>query len=588
MKWMRLLVARLGFQKLRRRLLAAMILISLPPLFILGYISFNIAKDTLMQTNAETYESHLETSSGIADMLFRNIITLNRSIVVNNDIREELVSELPNHRLQPGGGEESRWTFNQLQRIINNNFWDTKYVNSICIMNLKYQIACSGRSDDAGVYETADKVKRIQESDWYKGAFESQGSVLFYGYDVLGEKGNSFSTIKLFRDAASPSGEAIGVLIINVSNSIFKDVFNQGGGNNGYMVLDSSSGEARLVASIGPRESLVASGTDLNGAVQIMREQGYLVSQYRNQTTGWTMLHLVRVEELLKQSRKIGKYTTIMAASMGLLAVLLAFFISGSITRPLLLIKRMMLDWTKGVRRFQETFGQDEVGTIGETFKRLASENMELNEKLIHSELKEREAELRALQAQIKPHFLYNTLDSIYWMATLQNNKDIAQMAVSLSESFKLSLNKGKDMISVYKELQHIHHYMTIQNIRYNGRFQYIEEVEDSIMGMEIMKLMLQPLVENAIYHGLEPKVGPGTIRLTGRREDEFLLFTVEDDGVGMEDLSLTEKGYGLRNVRERMTLCYGPSSSFRIFSEPGQGTRIEIRFLPYQNGGDL
>ncbi len=122
----------------------------------------------------------------------------------------------------------------------------------------------------------------------------------------------------------------------------------------------------------------------------------------------------------------------------------------------------------------RESFEEDEVGVIGETFKRITSENVQLNERLIHSQLKEREAELRTLQAQIKPHFLYNTLDSIYWMAVIQNNEDIAKMAVSLSESFKLSLNKGKETIPVFKELQHIEHYMTIQNLRYNERFQYI------------------------------------------------------------------------------------------------------------------
>ncbi|MDG0814066.1 sensor histidine kinase [Cohnella rhizosphaerae] len=198
---------------------------------------------------------------------------------------------------------------------------------------------------------------------------------------------------------------------------------------------------------------------------------------------------------------------------------------------------------------------------------------------MLQAQLKEREAELRSLQAQIKPHFLYNTLDSIYWMSMLEEQHDIAQMALSLSESFKLSLNKGKETIPVYKELKHIEHYMIIQNLRYDNRFKYEQEVDSDIMSYEIMKLMLQPLVENAIYHGLEPKVGEGTVRLTGRMDGEFLSFTVIDDGVGMADIRKTEEGYGMRNVRERLEIYYGPTSSFTIRSRPGEGTSIELRF---------
>ncbi|MDU5948358.1 MAG: sensor histidine kinase, partial [Paenibacillus macerans] len=204
----------------------------------------------------------------------------------------------------------------------------------------------------------------------------------------------------------------------------------------------------------------------------------------------------------------------------------------------------------------------------------------------VHTELKEREAELRALQAQIKPHFLYNTLDSIYWMATIQNNQDVAQMAFSLSESFKLSLNKGKETIPVYKELQHIEHYMTIQNIRYNHRFKYIEDVPSQIKSMEILKLLLQPLVENAIYHGLEPKVGEGTVSLQGAMEGGFLTFVIEDDGVGIEDMEQTEQGYGLRNVKERIKRFYGEASELIIDSKPGSGTRVELRIQ--QNGNEV
>jgi two-component system sensor histidine kinase YesM len=579
------LISKFRFKKLRSRFLAAMILISLPPLFILGYISFNIAKNTLTTNNAQTNEDHLKTVSEVADLLFHNIINLNRAIVINNEIRDVLKSS--NTSQSSEQYESNEWT-TRLQRVMNDHLFDTKFVGSICVFNLDFRSFCAGRSDDAGIYEKENKATLIQQTDWYKNASQAQGRVLFYGYDVLGDSKNIFSTVKLFRDGTSPNGDPIGLLIVNISKSIFNEVFNNSNDHDGFMALDSTKGNINVVFNKGPSSTEFIKDGNLDTSLNQIEKKGYLINQYNNQTTDWTFVHLTKLQDLLKQSNQIRWFTTLIAVSMAIIALIISIIISGSITRPLLQIKKMMVDWTKGNRRFVETFEEDEVGTIGKTFIRMSSENKELNERIINSELKEREAELRALQAQIKPHFLYNTLDSIYWMAVIQKNNDIAQMAISLSESFKLSLNKGKELITVYKELKHIEHYMTIQNIRYNNRFQYIVEIDSALMGMEIMKLLLQPLVENAIYHGLEPKIGQGIIRLSGRRDRDHLLFVVEDNGVGIADIGLTEQGYGLRNVRERLKLYYGADSSLQISSVVNEGTNITIRFKPFSEKGNI
>jgi two-component system sensor histidine kinase YesM len=556
----------------------ALIVLSIPSLFILGYLSFNIAKETLLETNTRTNQDHLQTSSEVADLLFRNIINLHRATVTNEQIRDDIRLIVTNDAAEPF--EMKARIVNQLQRIVNNNFLDSRYVDSLCLFDLNYEAYCLKRSDDAGIYEGTDKANAIEQSEWYRNTANEQGRVVFFSQNVLGDSKQSFSTVKLFRDYKNISGEPLGFLVVNISNSIFSSIFT---GNKNYggefLAIDSSKGNVNIVYPQKLSPPLKITSASLKETFDHFRELGYLISEYRNETTDWRFIHLVEVRELVKQSNKIGMVTAMIASTMAILALVFSYIISGSITRPLLQLKKMMVDWMKGSRHVQGTFEKDEIGIIGETFKRMVSENQELNEKLFHSELKEREAELRALQAQIKPHFLYNTLDSIYWMAVLQNNHDIAQMAVSLSESFKLSLNKGKETILVDKELKHIEHYMTIQNIRYNNRFKYIEDVDSSIKRVEILKLILQPLVENAIFHGLEPKVGEGTIRLSGRREGDFLLFIVEDDGVGIDDLMKTEQGYGLRNVRERILLYYGLSSTVTISSEQHKGTRIEIRF---------
>ncbi|WP_141502358.1 sensor histidine kinase [Paenibacillus luteus] len=566
--------------RIRGRFFAAMILVSLPPLFVLGYVSFNIAKETLIENHMQTNRGYLKTSSEVADLLLRNIINMNRIILSNDELRKELVLSGGSN-----GNDQSVIdirTANKLQNIVVSNLFDTHYIESICIFDRNYRSVCYGRSEQAGRYGTDDTRRQIPLTDWYIKTLSAKGKEVFFGYNVLEDKvGSSFSSVKLLRDPNQLTGGQIGLLVINIKKSIFEQTLNESG-ESGFLVLDTSMMKPKVVYNYRPEltENIGLDGS-YEDLLDKLREAGYIFSVYNNSTSGWIFIYFVETQSLLKQSDRIGDITLLLAAFMAGIALLVSYFVSGTITKPLLQLKKMIVDWAKGnqANEGKETFSADEVGVISQTFRRLAVVNQQLSESLLQSQLKEREAELRSLQAQIKPHFLYNTLDSIYFMALLEEKEDIAQMALSLSESFKLSLNKGRELIPVFKEIQHIRHYMIIQNMRYDNRFQYEEVLEEEINSFEIMKLLLQPLVENAIYHGLEPKVGEGMIRLTGRKDGEFLVFTVEDDGVGMDDLFKTEQGYGMQNVKERLSLFYGPTSSFTIDSRVGEGTKVQLRF---------
>jgi two-component system sensor histidine kinase YesM len=555
-----------------------MILISVPPLFLLGLISYNVAKDTIMESNTQTNQDHLRTSSEVADLTFRNAINLNRSIILNDYIRDNL-KQLKDITLPADRTAVKTDLVDELQKMINNGFINSRFVDSVCLLDLNYEVYCLGRSDNTGIYKGADKSQEIRQSEWYQRAAAGNGRVVFFSEDVFGDSAKTFSTVKLFRDSSSLSGEPIGMLVINISKSIFDSFFTGSRKYGGeFIALDTSQEEVEVVKF--PRNQAlqdVLKGDSVD-VVSAFKELGYLTVTYRNETTGWSFIHLVEIRELLRESNRIGTASAIIASCIAFVAIVISYVVSGSITRPLLQVKKMMVEWARGQREFNETFEHDEVGAIGETFKRITAENKELSERLVHTELREREAELKALQAQIKPHFLYNTLDSIYWMATLKKHEEAAQMTLALSQSFKLSLNKGKDTITVSKELEHIHHYMTIQNIRYNNRFEYIEDVDPSVKAMEILKLLLQPLVENAIYHGLEPKVGSGSVRLVGKRVGNILQFEIEDNGVGIDDPAKVEEGYGLRNVKERLGMYYGPASSIDITSQANAGTRVVLK----------
>ncbi|WP_462409560.1 cache domain-containing sensor histidine kinase [Neobacillus sp. Marseille-QA0830] len=531
--------------------------ISILPLLLLGFISFNIAKNTLVENQLQTTKNHLKTSSEVADLLFRNIINMERLISWNQDVRRELIDSAKN----AGAGENiiNQDTSVRIQTLISRYLIDTQYIDSVCLFDVNFRSVCYGNSSSIGVYDNGGIYQDISASAWYEKAVESQGSPVFFGHNVLNKEQskNTFSSVKLLKDPQKLfAPEIIGLLVVNMNKSMFARVFHEDGKRE-WIVLDPTSEETNVIFHY-PTSSNVkfVHSIDSNTPSINLQKKGYLFSSYQNETTGWTFFQLIKEKELFQQSNQIRIATLLISLFLGVIALFLSFFLSGTVARP--------------------------INNLMKISQKVTDENKELSEKLVRAQLKEKEAELRTLQAQIKPHFLYNTLDSIYWMATLQNNPDIAQIAVALSESFKLSLNKGEDMIPVKKELEHIRHYMTIQNHRYRNRFHYEESVTPELMEKKILKLLLQPLVENAIYHGLEPKIGKGLIKLTGKIEDGWITFTVSDTGVGIEDLKVTEQGFGLRNVQERILLCNGPESTFTVRSRVNEGTSIEIHFRPH------
>ena len=198
--------------------------------------------------------------------------------------------------------------------------------------------------------------------------------------------------------------------------------------------------------------------------------------------------------------------------------------------------------------------------------------------------------DLRLLQEQINPHFLYNTLDTIVWLIEGNQEEAAVEMVVALSDFFRLVLSKGRELISLKEEKEHISSYLEIQAVRYRDILEYDIRIDPLLYDYQILKLTLQPLVENALYHGIKYKRAKGHIHITGKKEGENLRLTVSDNGVGMdpEDLQQlredmerpckeADKGFGLANVNERIHIHFGPEYGMKIQSEKGKGTRVEL-----------
>lgn len=229
-----------------------------------------------------------------------------------------------------------------------------------------------------------------------------------------------------------------------------------------------------------------------------------------------------------------------------------------------------------------------EIQTLSDGFEQMVERLNQLIEQNRQEQIRLRSAELALLQAQINPHFLYNTLDTIVWLTEMEKNEQAVEMVTSLSSFFRSSLSNGRDIITLREEEQHVRSYLEIQQVRYKDILDYRIEIDASLAEYEIPKLTLQPLVENALYHGIKLKRGQGFIRVSGTSCGGDISLIVEDDGAGMDEECLRkvrgallreqEIGFGLSTVHERLQLLFGPSYGLQIDSEAGKGTRVSVK----------
>jgi two-component system sensor histidine kinase YesM len=217
-------------------------------------------------------------------------------------------------------------------------------------------------------------------------------------------------------------------------------------------------------------------------------------------------------------------------------------------------------------------------------------------EQNVEEQRQKRKSELKALQAQINPHFLYNTLDSIIWMAEWGKNKEVVLMTSSLAKLLRQSISNQNELVRVEEEVEYTRSYLTIQKMRYKDKLEYEIQVDEEVLGKKIPKLVLQPLVENAIYHGIKYKETKGLVRIEGYRDGPHMVLKVSDDGIGMTEEQLSKifekreidtrrNGVGVLNVHERIQLYHGKEYGLKFHSKEGQGTMVEVH-IPWEEGG--
>jgi len=392
------------------------------------------------------------------------------------------------------------------------------------------------------------------------------------------------------------TGKCIGVILIDMKLDIIKSVIEYAKpAKTGFVYIVDTNGEIvyspvnKIVYRIKDDWIKNSSGKIL---IKRIKDEDYEIIHNNSDYTGWRTVEVFPQNESLKVMNSLAYYSILIAVITLFIAEILAIFFTRSIVKPISKLKRLMKKTEEG--NFDVVFNSkynDEIGELGSAFNNMVKEIKNLINLVQIEGKKKRKAEISILHAQIKPHFIYNTLDTIQWMAQEHQAQDIVEVVYNLTNLLRIGLSGGAEIIKISQEIKHVESYLMIQKVRYEEKLTYEINIKEEILDFSVIKLILQPLVENAIYHGIKGKRGSGCIKINGEIKNEKIYFTIEDNGIGIKEEKLLEinemlkgktnpsssVGYGIFNVNEKIRLTYGEEFGLEYHSIYGEGTIVEL-----------
>lgn len=455
----------------------------------------------------------------------------------------------------------------------------------------------------------------LRDSSWYRTIFESNLLTVSGPYRESAAVKTTPNWNMEFFSLGIPfidrqTGMRTGVILAEIEKRVIKKITDTTFGKTGYiLILDNRNNilissdkydeqpDLSALPSLSPRsfQELIVTerfiGTDEDEETVFIDSDDYLVLYQILKIPGWKVVGVIPRNELRTDKDNILWVLLVLPLISCILAGFAAVKISSGIVKPVYQMSTLMKKAEGGNLQVRMTeIGNDEIGQLGRSFNIMVEKLDDLMTQIYSSQAKIRKTELQLLQAQINPHFLYNTLDAIKYLAKRGENDGVVRMVVSLAKFFRSSLSKGMAVITIEEELERIEHYLTILKIRYSNKFEYMINLPPELRSRKILKLLLQPIVENAVYHGIKEKPEPGHIIITVQQVDRNIVIMVKDSGCGMTEDRLDElrksihsrafadrENYGLRNIQERIEIFFGPDYGLEFSSRYGEGTEVRI-----------
>lgn len=589
---------------LRAKLLALFIVLSTIPLVTVGLISY--------QKSYHSISSHSKASSILqADMLGTNIDNLFKDT--------ERLLELSNNPQVIHFLFSQSETYQEAKEILKTFtlYRDTyKYedVLNISLINLYGK----GISERKGIFQS--NINPLRNPHFQTLAQNPDITLrippsLISGYDrVDGLEYRNQGVISIMTAVKQQiTHEVIGFVIVDLDDSFIKEFCDKVTiGKTGFFYLLDQQNNPIYVPPVSEANLALVQETkittrELQGSESfVLQTSGppQFIVHTSSLSTGWTIMGMAPLQEIVAEANRIRQLIIVSVVLSIVFAITLHSLLTNRLTRPIQLLQHKMRLTASGYLEAKvKPNGNDEIADLGQSFNIMVEKIKELLEQSIREQLQLQKAELRTLQAQINPHFLYNTLDSIVWMAETGKNDSVIRLVKALSDFFRLSLNKGRDWVQIRTELAHAQSYLIIQQMRYHDILEYRLEVAEELQKYPILNMTLQPLIENALYHGIKNKRGKGIITINGYPDGSSVVLIVTDNGIGIseerlaflreqmehpiqsEDADVTQSGFGLQNVHQRLQLYFGSEYGIRLDSTEGVGTQISVR-IPKNRGG--
>ena len=573
--------------RLRGKLFVSYFALISIPLLVFMFLSFERTRTTIETLVRYSTEKSIGQSGDFLELRLRNLIETSNGILKN----ESLVQVLARPRTMDDVLAEMN-DYTAMTRQL------SLFYNGLDIYKISLYV------EDRLMYASSgDNFLRLSEAtgaEWYSRLQQSSGNLVwahFAAQDGLPGRDATFSSLRMLLDPDDYQ-KSIAVVRVDVQASLIDDLLNKAAPTKNSVAYILDADDRVLAAS---RAAIPDTLRIHLADIQKFPGQGASFGEwsgrsakmlwgYRNLALGGLVLvAAIPLDDLLTSAEDLRRDLLLVLLGVTLIALLIASAVSGSLSRRVHILDAKMK------RIYQGDFtpisgigGSDEISDLQHSFNYMSARLATMVEERFAIGQKAREFELKALQAQINPHFLYNTLDLIKWTAINHQVPEIAGLVSSLSRFYKLSLSRGSDQIPIREELEHARVYLDIQNQKYAGAFELVIDADPNLLECTTLKILLQPLVENAIGHGILCKESKkGRITIAVQRQDDRILMRVSDDGVGIDQAVLASlpgqsgtregHGYGIRNIDERIKLHFGPDYGLSFSSEPGRGTTATI-----------
>ncbi len=427
----------------------------------------------------------------------------------------------------------------------------------------------------------------MMEMPWYQNAVENQMPVLTSAHMQDFTMDKDEWVLSLSREIIGECEENIGVLLIDFKYDVIEKIlYELDLGAQGYAFILNGSGEvvyhhdSRYFENEEMREELVY----IAGMGKNVMEADRLIHNYSIEGTDWILVGVASLDGIKSARQDMVVVLWILGSALLIIALGSSLIFSRRVALPLKKLEKAMEEVELG--RLEEKVsigGSAEAESLAGHYTRLMIRIRSLLDEIQQKEKYLRTSELKTLQSQINPHFLYNTLETIIWSAEFQDSEKVIALTKALAKFFRLSLGDGSEITTVANEMDHVKQYLIIQKQRYEDKLKYEISFDKDIANIKIPKLILQPLVENAIYHGIRDMDKPGFISVKAEKAGGDLLFTVSDNGVGYnksapKKKTINSSGVGQSNVDQRIKLYYGGGYGLSAESEPGKGTTVQIK----------